>query len=384
MQKKIIALAVAGLVSGAAFAQSNVTVYGVMDLGYIDARTGNADADNTKSRVGLNSGNLASSRIGFRGTEDLGGGLSANFTIETGLTADDPTATNTQLGNRVSTVGLSGKSWGTISMGRMAHLTHLHDSRYTVLFGTAVDPAGQTSRAAARYGNATPLTETTQNNHAGRYISASQEMHHADRLSNTVAYVSPDMGGFTGAIAYVFIGEDKRVNGAGQRRAWNLSGHYTAGPLSVGAAYMHVGNTTSSTNSNDNGSKQWNLGGSYNFGVAQLRLNYANQKSNLRDSGKATRWDIGTVIPVSSTGNLHIAHSTSKRNTGTGFIGGELKLGGRAWALAYTHSLSKRTTAYAAWGNADNREHAAGGLYGLTLERDKAARALAVGLSHSF
>ena len=82
MQKKIIALAVAGLVSGVAFAQSNVTIYGVADANYYYA-----SGDNL-SRTGVDSGGLNGSRIGFKGEEALGNGLKAIFTMEYGTTID--------------------------------------------------------------------------------------------------------------------------------------------------------------------------------------------------------------------------------------------------------------------------------------------------------
>src|SRR5574343_864641 len=83
MQKKIIALAIAGLASTAAFAQTNVTIYGVADVGYAHLR-----ADGKKSMNNIDSGLLAGSRIGFKGVEDLGNGLKALFTLEYALAMD--------------------------------------------------------------------------------------------------------------------------------------------------------------------------------------------------------------------------------------------------------------------------------------------------------
>jgi len=385
MQKKILALAVAGLMSGAAFAQSNVTIYGVVDLGYLDYRSGNITAANVKSKKGIDSGNLASSRIGFRGTEDLGGGLSASFTVETSLAADDPVATSniqnststqptnpTRLGDRVSTVSLSGKNWGTISMGRMAHLTNAHHGRYTVLNGTAIDPTRNAARAATRGGGNT---------------WGDGEMYVGSRVSNTLAYTSPSFSGFTAAVAYDFsgtaeTGEIKNVTDTTSRNAWNLSADYAAGPLGVGLAYMRVGNTAGLAAGAENGIRQWNLGGRYDFGKFELRANYARQthdRTGPAQPNKATLWGLGGLIKVSDVGTIHIAHSTSRRNTAN-----DLQLGGRAWGLAYTHAMSKRTTAYAAWGDADNRRNATGNFFGVATEADKGARAFAVGLNHRF
>ncbi|MBK7685506.1 MAG: porin [Rhodocyclaceae bacterium] len=81
MQKKLIALAIAGLASSAAFAQSNVTIYGIVDVAYTHSSSGSS------STSGIDSGGWSSSRMGFRGTEDLGDGLKALFTLEYGLVA---------------------------------------------------------------------------------------------------------------------------------------------------------------------------------------------------------------------------------------------------------------------------------------------------------
>ena len=80
MQKKLIAMAVAGLASGAALAQSNVTVYGIVDMAYIRGA-----ADGASSRTFINSGGLSGSRLGFKGVEDLGNGLKAVFNLEWGM-----------------------------------------------------------------------------------------------------------------------------------------------------------------------------------------------------------------------------------------------------------------------------------------------------------
>src|SRR5574343_633103 len=84
MQKKIIALAVAALASSAAFAQSNVTIYGIADVGYF-----HMSADGKKPMNNVDSGGLAGSRIGFKGVEDLGNGLKALFTLEYALALDN-------------------------------------------------------------------------------------------------------------------------------------------------------------------------------------------------------------------------------------------------------------------------------------------------------
>ena len=112
MQKKMIALAVAGLVSGAAFAQTNVTVYGVVDVGYMYSKS-----DNLKFS-GLESGGMSGSRIGFRGTEALGNGLNAVFQAEFGFATDSFNGVSPFTNLRNSWVGLQHASYGTFTAGR--------------------------------------------------------------------------------------------------------------------------------------------------------------------------------------------------------------------------------------------------------------------------
>jgi predicted porin len=123
MQKKLIALAVASLASGAAFAQTNVTMYGIADAGYVystgDGRRGSGN-DNDFS--GIQSGLLSGSRLGFRGEEALGNGLKAVFTLEYSLNIDNNSGvgntTDGGLNARQQFVGLAGGFWGTVALGR--------------------------------------------------------------------------------------------------------------------------------------------------------------------------------------------------------------------------------------------------------------------------
>ena len=115
MQKKIIALAVAGLVSGVAFAQTNVTVYGVVDQGFAYSSS-NAFGNGTNKFSGLKDGGLSGSRFGFKGEEALGNGLKAIFTMEYGKDSDsDSSVANFFV--RQAFVGLS-NNYGTASLGR--------------------------------------------------------------------------------------------------------------------------------------------------------------------------------------------------------------------------------------------------------------------------
>ena len=112
MKKSLIALAVLSAAAGAASAQSNVTLFGVVDVGvrHVD----NAGTTSTQ----MSTDGLQSSRLGFRGTEDLGGGLRAGFWLESAINADTGTPNATRFWHRRSTVSLSSASLGEIRLGR--------------------------------------------------------------------------------------------------------------------------------------------------------------------------------------------------------------------------------------------------------------------------
>ncbi|MBX9868501.1 MAG: porin, partial [Burkholderiaceae bacterium] len=102
MKKSLLALTLLGAFSGAAMAQSSVTIYGVADLGLRNVKDGTAAGSTTS----LTSGTEQSSRLGFKGTEDLGDGLKANFVFETGLNIDSGTSQGGRAFGRKTLVGL--------------------------------------------------------------------------------------------------------------------------------------------------------------------------------------------------------------------------------------------------------------------------------------
>ena len=112
MQKKLIALAVAGIASGTAFAQSNVTIYGIADMSYVNYSDANANGVGSTHQI--NSGQWKTSRFGLKGSEDLGNDLSAIFQMEFAMKMD---VNNEPITQRPSWVGLRSKSLGEIRAG---------------------------------------------------------------------------------------------------------------------------------------------------------------------------------------------------------------------------------------------------------------------------
>ncbi|WP_295005275.1 porin [uncultured Dechloromonas sp.] len=226
MQKKIIALAVAALASSAAFAQTNVTIYGVADATFDSVKatgsTGNSDRldFNSRNRVTANS-----SLIGFKGVEDLGNGLKAVFQFESSVSFDAATGGNA---NRDSFVGLAG-GFGTIVAGNLTGPTRAMGAKFDVNAG------------ATGIGANTALL--------GKFGGGSGAGHFDQRITNAIAYVSPTIGGFSGVAAYSTgftttglaghesMGADN--NGQGNT-AWTMGLNFETGPIYAGYAYTAV------------------------------------------------------------------------------------------------------------------------------------------------
>lgn len=355
MQKKIIALAIAALASGAAFAQSNVTIYGVADAYLASSKTDQANRQNL-----VQSGGLSTSRLGFKGAEDLGNGLKAIFALEYRLEIDNNSgvgfnSATTGPGSyssgpaRQQLVGLTG-GFGTAVAGRLQTTGYDWAVKYDVLAGTAFSPL-QNVNAATQIRNVAGV--------GGALIGGTTV---AARASNAVAYISPSFSGLTFAYNHAELQEQSGANGngigapaagpsvlanGGNNIPADLVGvYYDNGPLSVGGAYARVKNTGAAAGAVDK-TADWGLGASYDLKVAKLGVTYQRTKTTgdastaaLNPQNADTAWSLGAVVPVSAAGN--VIASYAKNNVKSTSASDNTK----SWTLAYTHALSKRTTAY--------------------------------------
>lgn len=374
MQKKLIALAVAGLVSAPAFAQSNVTVYGVVDMGlnYSSSSEAVNPAAKLKSRSAIDSGLQSGSRLGFRGTEDLGNGLKVGFVLEMGLNAD--LGTSGQGGRtfgRQTILTLSG-DFGTVALGRM----------YTPQFGlvTRVDPFGTGTVGDVSYGRGVYTMAT------GRLIGTAVAGADGEiRLDNVAAYVSPSFSGFNVTAAYTRngLGDENRTlrgNQSADTRVWAVSPVYSNGPLLVGLNYHRVKNDNL-----DAKSRVYDLGFSYDFGVVKLAALYGQNRDDVGAlDHKDKKWMIGATIPVSEVGSVMVSYSRLKSDSDVAALDDDRA---SKWAVGYTHSLSKRTNLYAAYAHLSTNRDAKGefsvGGTGAVVNGNFTS-GLNVGLRHSF
>lgn len=282
MKKSLLALAVLGAFAGAASAQSSVTLYGKLDLGFAKA-AGSADkqvADGSRSRVG------------FRGVEDLGGGLKALFQFEHRFNPDDGTVTNAAFWHGISTVGLGG-SFGTVNLGR----------QYTAAFSLAtdvIDPFGGYTVAGLRDESLTKSVARLRTDNSVRYDGAFGGLKVAADIAETPA--------------------------GGVDRPYSVAAQYAAGPFMVAASYDNP------TGANDNLAT---LGGSYTFGPAKVSLGIGrgDNDSNVRVKQALA----GVTVSVGAAGQVLAGYA--QEEVGTADATKKVSLG-------YRHNLSKRTQLY--------------------------------------
>jgi predicted porin len=372
MQKKIIALAIAGLASTAAFAQTNVTIYGIVDVAYL-----NSSVSGTSKSNQILGGGLSTSRIGFRGTEDLGNGLSAIFTLEYAL-ANDQVGGGGALGAsaRQQFLGLTG-GFGTVIAGGLQTPAFGLTAKYDALAASAFSPA-RTLRDGTIAINAAP----------GNGVFQVNTINPGARLNNAVAYVSPTIaGGLTGTIAYAIggvSGDNINTKTNEQERTIGVTLEYATGPF--GVAFVHHNTTNIGNPANaaaDPSAKEYALMGSYDFGVVKLMANYQTSKFDSGVAGVKTEndkmWDVGAVVPVGK-GNVHVGYARATDDSAGASDNA------RGWGVAYTYALSKRTTAYAGYNRVSNDSLSNLSTIGNTaaVANGKSARAYGFGLRHTF
>ena len=357
MQKKIIALALASMATTASFAQTNVTIYGVADMGVANIR-----GSHNQTATQVISNGLTTSRIGFKGVEDLGNGLKALFVLEYRLDIDKntgiggaydreqaPTGAAGTLSSpsgpaRQQMVGLTG-GFGTAVAGRLQTTAFDWMVKYVTLTTTAFDAHGAVvARTGAR-------------------VQAGGDV----RGSNAVAYISPSFGGVTVALNHAQAVEQTAGAAEGSAadgsRGATLAGiYYDNGPASVGfVAERLAGNGSfESFRRND-----YALGASYDFGFAKLNATYQLTDNKLGVGVAGNRdavWHIGAGIPVSAKGKVSVAYAQNNiKSTAAGD-------NSRAASVAYVHDLSKRTAVYAGYGWADGGQlNGAGANIGSTI-----------------
>jgi len=422
MKKSLLAIAAAGAFAGAAQAQSSVTVYGIIDVGYIgsnqvlaantaNATTGQAITKTTASGIG--SGAQSTNRLGFRGTEDLGGGTSAFFTIEVALGINDSNmlgsngTSNANNGtgvanqNRQAFVGLAQKGLGRMSMGTQYTPIHTNvgltsangqnnimgdmiytagtTQNYSVTAATAMAPSAQPSTALASSSNAGytiragNMLMLQSENMSGLTAQAFLVLNGMNNTQGTGPNGVNDNGGmnnrngYGGALNY----QVGKLLVTGNYQYFKAVNPYGTGETSCSAATLGTSNSSTSVSCTSNGGAaspfvtsaqsgmnigdtQYYAGATYDFGIVKVYAQYINRKwvSQINSLYYGTR----TAQQIGVKGNISpkVEYWASAGNGAYQALSSSTANAGKqnivGYQLGSNYFLSKRTNLYAIFG----------------------------------
>jgi predicted porin len=298
MKKSLVALAALAVV-GAASAQSSVTLYGYGDLG-----VGQSVGTGEKSQFNPGLADVGGIRIGMKGSEDLGGGLKANFQLES--TAYNESGTGSGDFKRATWFSVSG-GFGEVRLGRQA--------RNAVVAGVMASPAGwRGSDPEAAVGTRYSI----ENNTGG-----------SSRISSMVNYITPSFSGFNARVGYAM--EADAAGGAGNGAVTDIALLYSNGPLSLSYGYIKA----------ENSEANQGFHAKYDFGVAALMGSY-NDRGAVGTTPAQKGFTIGATVPMGAT----MIYATYAKNN-------DAATRATAYELGVDYNLSKRTALTAFLANTD-------------------------------
>lgn len=424
MKKSLLAVAAIGAFASAAQAQSSVTVYGILDVGYVGGNTRLAEGGTTNSvtkATGNTFGNGAesTSRLGFKGVEDLGGGTSAFFTVELGL---DPTSTTSGFKNSATTenrqsfAGLKKNGVGDFAIG----------TQYTVLHNSvAATDAGGTNNILGDmiYTSGTGAGTPSADNNLQRNIAFAAGQSYTIRSQNALTLNTDTFAGFKGrgiiimnnanSTQTTFANSNGYSGGTNNQNGWGLGLDYTWNKLFVTAAmqqlsaknaYNETGATAAQsfgaaninifgagqasslgTNVKDN---QYYVGATYDFGILKAYAQYINRKVTAQqDTGyyaKRTGEQIGVRSFITPTIEAWAQGGLGKMTT---FGSANPAANLTSWQVGSNYYLSKRTNLYAIYGQVGTSNVSYSGTDTNAMNRNPSsfnASNYAVGLRHTF
>ncbi len=360
MKKVLTALAIAGSFCGYASAQSAVNIYGIVDMGFVKETGGSTGSFNK-----LTSGTQSGTRLGFKGTEELGANMKALFVLETGIAADAGGFNQGALAfGRQNFVGLQG-DFGTVTLGR----------QYTPYFLTlnGADPFASGMAGAAINMMASSGT----------------------RMNNAIKYATPLIDGFSADLAYGF---GEQANSTSKGRIISGSIGYAAEPVTIRLAHHNKRNLTDTDTA-----KNTLLAGTWDFQVAKLHLAYASNRGI--DSSPYTWNAANSPTPTSTLTNpfgfTSVMQGSTKSNDfligasapfeNHTFLVTYIRKDDRDTAnrdanligLGYTYAFTKRTNIYAAWARINNK-NLASYTVGNNSEVGSGDKAFNLGIRHTF
>jgi predicted porin len=360
MKKEMMVAALLAVGAGSAAAQSSVTIYGIADIAYVRDSGGAAGTLNK-----ITSGAASASRIGFRGTEDLGNGVSAFFTLENGNRMDtgEVDAAGT-IFNRQALVGLKSRA-GMLTLGRQYTPWHQALAQVADPFGTG---------------------------YAGTSKNLFPDSGSNVRTSNTVMYTTPVTSGFSAELAYS-LGEQANSSKAGRQMGASVG--YSAGKLNVRLAYNNKNSDVAAAPgvtpvTRGTGTNKL-VAANYDFGVVKLYGAYGVDKGFNSAPLPNANNPYGGVRPTASTDGNEILLGLSAPLVGGTLMASVMRKDdetsfnqdARAWGVAYNYPLSKRTSVYTAYG-AVNNDNGAGYTVNNNSENGSGDRQFNLGVRHTF
>lgn len=323
MQKKLIALAIAGFASTAAMAQ--VTVYGRIDTSYMNLETDSTNAAGATSTTEVTStafgqGALTTSRLGFMASEDLGDGLTAKANLELGVAntatvgGDTGTDTAAPFTTRLANVGLAG-SFGEVTLGRQNVL---------------VDLVWQGGNVGG------------SNNAIGTAYSDGIKFNNS-RSSELITYSSPNFSGLKFGLQYG-DGETDTAGSVAEHKETGLAVMFTTGALNVNVGYNKEEQTTANVVTSE--PEQLVVSGSYDFGVVKAYVVVAQGEDTPAGIDSREAVEVGVKVPLGKVTLLGSYYQGETDNVNPATIDKDLT----GMQLGALYSFSKRTTAYFLFG----------------------------------
>ena len=348
MQKKLIALAAAGMLSAPAMAQMNVTIYGVVDA-YAKSTWGDG-----KRSTGVDSGGENGSRLGFRGSEDLGNGLKAVFDLQFGSI---PVETGGGLTTtRTAFVGLAG-DFGTLVAGRIQPAGYFESYYFDPAMAHFFSPVQRLQKGIAARG-------------VGASINTGWNA--AARQNNAINYQSPSFGGLKASLTYGF-GEQN----SGSRQGFSSVGlDYTNGPLKAGYVYQGINNIAGTSTDQ----REHFIGASYDFGMVSVLGSW--QSARVTGSGFSSEtdkvWSVGAKFKLGSATEILLGYANADVDAADG--------DGKGYTIGAIYALSKRTHLYGGYGRVVNGDATSRFNWreDFAIANGKAVNTLGFGIDHKF
>jgi predicted porin len=367
-KKSMVAVAALLAATGAAQAQSSLKVYGSVDLGIGSFES--AHEKGVSSRVtGVESGRMMTSFIGFGGSEDLGGGLKAEFALESFIGADTGSTVKNNAGNfwgRASNVALVG-DFGKVALGQYDN--PLFTSGYTY------NPFGSS------YG----YSPTMRHLYSFNGADGTPVLGFDTGWVNSVTYESPNFAGFSFVGQYAFKETTTSAANAGDKNSYTVAATYAAGPFAATLTYVNA-NPSHASGTFPTGAavgatgsaayvtreKVADLGVSYDFGVVKAFGQYTYRKDKTGEltgdaNIKDTIYQLGVSVPVTDKGSVLASFGGLKRKA----VGSSESGKDEVFSVGYDYFLSKRTDVYGVFSNNRQTDLVSG-------------QTFAVGIKHAF